>query len=89
MTTTQRPPTLDPLAVSRWQPAAPLASPWLHEEVARRMQDRLQWIKLQPQAWAHWGAVRGGLQAHAQLAKPTKIQPVMWQRQAWSGLKRL
>ena len=69
MTTTQRPPTLDPLAVSRWQRTAPLASPWLHEEVARRMQDRLQWIKLQPEAWAHWGAVRGGLQAHAQLAK--------------------
>ena len=47
---------------------APLASPWLHEEVASRMQDRLQWIKLQPAAWAHWGAVRGGLKAHAQLA---------------------
>lgn len=47
---------------------APLASPWLHEEVASRMQDRLQWIKLQPQAWAHWGAVRGGLNAHAELA---------------------
>ncbi len=68
MTTTSRPPTLDPPAVSRWQRMAPLASPWLHEEVARRMQDRLQWIKLQPQAWAHWGALRGGLQAHAQLA---------------------
>ncbi|UUZ64772.1 class I SAM-dependent methyltransferase [Polaromonas sp. P1-6] len=66
---TQRPPTLDPIAVSRWQRTAPLASPWLHEEVARRMQDRLQWIKLQPQAWAHWGALRGGLQAHAQLVK--------------------
>lgn len=32
------------------------------------MLDRLQWIKLQPQSWAHWGAVRGGLKAHAQLA---------------------
>lgn len=32
------------------------------------MRDRLQWIKLQPAAWAHWGAVRGGLQAHAALA---------------------
>ena len=31
------------------------------------MLDRLQWIKLQPQAWAHWGAVRGGPQAHAKL----------------------
>ena len=68
MTTTSRPPTLDPTAVGRWQRIAPPASPWLHEEVARRMQDRLQWIKLQPQAWAHWGALRGGLQAHAQLA---------------------
>ena len=68
MTTTQRPPTLDPLAVARWQRMAPLASPWLHEEVASRMQDRLQWIKLQPQSWAHWGAVRGGLKAHTQLA---------------------
>ena len=68
MTPTQRPPTLDPIAVSRWQRVAPLASPWLHEEVARRMLDRLQWIKLQPQVWAHWGAVRGGLQAHATLA---------------------
>ena len=33
------------------------------------MLDRLQWIKLQPSAWAHWGAVRGGLKAHAELVK--------------------
>ena len=33
------------------------------------MQDRLQWIKLKPDAWAHWGPVRGGLAAHAQLVK--------------------
>jgi malonyl-CoA O-methyltransferase len=64
----QRPPTLDPVAVERWQRVAPAASPWLHEEVAQRMLERLQWIKLQPQVWAHWGAVRGGLQAHRQLA---------------------
>lgn len=68
MTTTHRPPTLDPLAVARWQRMAPLISPWLHEEVASRMLDRLQWIKLQPESWIHWGAVRGGLKAHAQLA---------------------
>ena len=69
MTSTSRPPTLDPQAVSHWQKTAPLESPWLHEEVASRMQDRLQWIKLQPEAWAHWGAVRGGLAAHTQLVK--------------------
>ena len=69
MATNQPPPTLDPIAVARWQRVAPAASPWLHEEVASRMQDRLQFIKLQPAAWTHWGAVRGGLKAHAELVK--------------------
>ncbi len=32
------------------------------------MQERLEWIRLQPQAWAHWEPVRGGLQTHALLA---------------------
>ena len=67
--TSERPPTLDPVAVARWQRAAPLASPWLHEEVASRMLDRLQWITLQPGAWAHWGALRGGLQNHQKLVE--------------------
>jgi hypothetical protein len=73
--THELPPTIDPVAAARWaalsMPAsagpsgeAP-ASAWLHEEVARRMEDRLAWIKLRPQQWAHWEAVRGGLQAHA------------------------
>jgi malonyl-CoA O-methyltransferase len=31
------------------------------------MLDRLQWIKLRPEAWAHWGALRGGVQAQAAL----------------------
>ena len=66
---TETPPTLDPVAVARWHRNAPSASPWLHEEVARRMLDRLQWIKLQPLAWVHWGAVRGGLQNHQELVK--------------------
>ena len=68
MASTQRPPTIDPVAVSRWDRAAPLASPWLHEEVARRMLDRLQWITLKPKEWVHWGALRGGLEAQAALA---------------------
>ena len=63
-----RPPTVDPVAVERWQRIAPKASPWLHEEVARRMQERLQWINLRPRAWVHWGALRGGLQAHREIA---------------------
>ena len=65
---TQRPPTIDPHAASRWQNMPPGESPWLHEEVARRMEERLEWIKLQPHNWVHWAPVRGGLQAHALLA---------------------
>jgi len=62
---TDRPPTIDPVAAARWEQAAPPRSPWLHEEVGRRMEDRLQWIRLQPAAWADWEPVRGGLKAHA------------------------
>jgi malonyl-CoA O-methyltransferase len=29
------------------------------------MEQRLQWIRIPPQAWCHWDPVRGGLQAHA------------------------
>jgi malonyl-CoA O-methyltransferase len=65
----ESPPTIDPHAARHWQAAAPAHSPWLHEEVARRMEDRLQWIKLEPQAWAHWEPVRGGLAAHALLER--------------------
>ncbi|MEP6824878.1 MAG: methyltransferase domain-containing protein [Ramlibacter sp.] len=65
----ERPPTIDPVAALRWEHHAPAHSPWLHEEVARRMEDRLQWIRLEPSAWAHWEAVRGGLAAQAMLAR--------------------
>lgn len=66
---TQRPPTIDPVAVRRLQQLPAEPSPWLHEEVARRMEARLEWIKLKPMQWAHWAPVRGGLQAHGLLAK--------------------
>jgi len=60
---------MDPAAAARWERAAPPASPWLHEEVGRRMEERLQWIRRAPQAWADWEPVRGGLQAHALVAQ--------------------
>ncbi len=44
-------------------------SAWLHEEIGRRMEDRLQWIKTQPRNWASWSPLRGGLQAHALVAR--------------------
>jgi len=63
-----RPPTIDPAAARRWQQTAPARPPWLHEEVGQRMAERLQWIRLQPEAWADWEPVRGGLAAHALVA---------------------
>ena len=33
------------------------------------MEDRLQWIRLQPSSWADWEPVRGGLQAHGLVAQ--------------------
>ena len=65
----QRPPTIDPQAAARWQQLPASASPWLHEEVGSRMQERLEWITLKPARWAHWQPVRGGLQTHALLTK--------------------
>ena len=38
---------------------APARSPWLHEEVARRMEDRLQWIRLRAQGLGRLGAGAG------------------------------
>ena len=70
---TERPPTLDSQAARRWSqlPARkPItASPWLHEEVARRMQERLQWIVKVPTRWVHWAPIRGGLLAHDLLVQ--------------------
>ncbi len=66
-----RPPSLDPVAAARWQtlPVCAERSPWLHEEVASRMQERLDFIKLQPQQWVHWQPLRGGLAAQRALEK--------------------
>lgn len=67
---TQRPPTIDPAAAARWARQAPAeGSPWLHEEIGRRMEDRLQWITAQPSTWADWSPLRGGLEAHALVAR--------------------
>lgn len=65
----ERPPSLDPVAAARWARLPAAASPWLHEEVARRMQERLQWIRQAPQRWADWEPVRGGLQGHQRVAE--------------------
>ena len=70
MSVPERPPSLDPVAAARWS-KHPVgnASPWLHEEVASRMQERLDFIKLQPDRWVHWDPLRGGLMAQRALQK--------------------
>ncbi|MBS3997894.1 MAG: biotin synthase [Hydrogenophaga sp.] len=60
-------PGLDGRASARWQHMARTHSPWLHEEVAARMADRLQWFREKPASWLHWEPVLGGLKAHQQL----------------------
>ncbi len=66
---TQRPPTIDPQAAQRWALQLSEQSPWLHEEVARRMEERLAYIVRTPASWLHWGPLQGGLQAQASLAR--------------------
>ena len=61
---TERPPTIDPVAAARWASLKAASSPWLHEEVGRRMAERLGWIRQKPGTWVDWEPVRGGLAAH-------------------------
>ena len=63
-----RPPTIDPVAARRWAARPQAASPWLHEEVARRMAERLAVIRVPVQRWAGWEPLRGGLEGHALVA---------------------
>ncbi len=60
-------PGLDPVAALRWQQRAASTSPWLHEEVASRMAERLKWFREPPASWMHWEPLAGGLLAHQQL----------------------
>jgi malonyl-CoA O-methyltransferase len=57
-------PGMDIVAARRWQSRRFVASPWLHEEVASRMSERLAWIREKPASWMHWEPVLGGVQGH-------------------------
>ncbi|MBT0571771.1 biotin synthase [Curvibacter sp. CHRR-16] len=61
------PPTIDAVAAQRWAGRAvpqSAQSPWLHEEIARRMAQRLPIIVKPPQSWLDWEPLNGGLQGH-------------------------
>lgn len=62
-------PDLDPVAAARWRARVPPASPWLHETIGARMAQRLDWIKVQPQAWISWSPLLAGEQAHRAVAQ--------------------
>lgn len=55
---------IDPVAARRWLAHRPAGTPWLHEEVARRMAERLGWIRLPVQQWALWLPEHSGRLAH-------------------------
>lgn len=56
--------------------------PWLHNEVAKRMAERLPLIKHQPTDWVHWAPRLGGLASQSLLeqaypqAKVTVLEPL-------------
>lgn len=60
-------PDLDAVAARRWLNLRRGDSPWLHEEIATRMADRLKWFREQPASWLHWEPQAGGIQAHWRL----------------------
>jgi malonyl-CoA O-methyltransferase len=74
------PPSLDPVAAARWLalPVVEGASPWLHEEVASRMLERLDFIKLQPRVWVNWAPQRGGLAADLALQQRYPKAQLWW-----------
>jgi malonyl-CoA O-methyltransferase len=59
-----RPPTVDPVASARWLSQAVPVVPWLHDEVGRRMVDRLGWIRRRPERWLDWSPALGGSASH-------------------------
>ena len=73
-----QPPTLDPIAAQRWAARAPALAPWLHEEVARRMAERLDVIRLPVQQWADWEPARGGQEGHALVAQRYPDSKCFW-----------
>ncbi len=60
-------PDMDEVAASRWRAMHRQSSPWLNEEIADRMADRLVWIKQTPELWVDWSPLLGGQKAHRRI----------------------
>jgi malonyl-CoA O-methyltransferase len=74
-------PHIDPVAAARWAAIPALRTPWLHEEVGRRMAERLDYIKLPTKDWTNWSWKRGGKPAHSAL------KATMWQKLTRAAFK--
>jgi len=61
-------PAIDPAAARRWARLPADQAPWLHEEIGRRMAERLDAIQLPVARWADASSWRGGAAAHARVA---------------------
>ncbi|AOW14621.1 biotin synthase [Hydrogenophaga crassostreae] len=81
-------PGLDAAAARRWARCLPVASPWLHEEVAKRMAQRLEWFREMPDSWLHWEPAFGGMDAHRHLReKLPKADCRVWANDMAHALK--
>ena len=63
-------PPLDPVAAKRWEHIAVQSpSAWLHDEVAKRMAQRLGFIRSPPAHWVHWQPSLGGWASQAVVSQ--------------------
>ena len=60
-------------------------APWLHQEVGRRLADKLAPIKLQPQSWIDWSAFLG---ASGDLVAASYPQAQRWVVEPTEGLRQ-
>lgn len=70
---------IDPIAAQRWLRYPQTISPWLHDEVGRRMAERLAWINTPVASWLNWEPVQGGEHTHALVQQQYKKSPFFYQ----------
>jgi malonyl-CoA O-methyltransferase len=75
-------PHIDPIAAARWAAMPAVRAPWLHEEVGRRMAERLDYIKLPTKDWTDWSWRRGGVLKHPAM-QTSFLQK--WRRAAFNS----
>lgn len=71
-------PLLDPVAAHFWRERPRDGSPWLNEEIAHRMESRLDWITTRPARWMSWSPLLGGLDAHRRLQARYPEAELLW-----------